>query len=95
MTVARKSGGDTNLTAAPGTLTFTTTDWNTAQTVTLSAADDTDNDNGVAVFTHTASGGQYGGVGAALTAVEAENELGMTISPAGGVRVPEVGWGYY
>ena len=104
VTVARKTGGDTDLTVdtdsvAGGnqsTLTFTTTDWNTAQMVTLAAADDTDDENGVAVFTHTASGGQYTGTGATLTAVEAENELGMTISPAGGLKVPEAGgWPLY
>ncbi len=104
VTVARKSGGDTNLTAdtdsvAGGdqsTLTFTTTDWNTAQTVTLASADDTDDDNGRAVFTHTASGGQYTGARAALTAIEAENECGMTISPADVLKVPEAsGWAYY
>ena len=39
----------------PATLTFTPTNWNTAQTVTISAAQDTDAANGTARFTHTAS----------------------------------------
>ncbi len=95
--VARKSGGDTNLSVKTGaSLTFTTTDWDTEQTVTLQASEDTDDDNGRAVFTHTASGGQYTGASAALTAIEAENELGMTISPANVLKVPEAGtWAYY
>ncbi len=67
VTVGRKAGGDTHLTADTdsgtdgdqNTLTFTTTNWSTAQTVTLSAADDPDNVNGEAVFTHAAAGGQY------------------------------------
>ena len=88
VTVGRKAGGDTHLTADTdsgtdgdqNTLTFTTTNWSTAQTVKLSAADDPDNVNGEAVFTHAAAGGQYTGVSAELTAVEAENERGMTLS---------------
>ena len=87
VTVARTSGDrsltadtDSNQTGDQNTLTFTTTDWNTAQTVTLSAAQDNDNDNDEAVFTHTATGGGYGGVSAALTATEADDELGFKFS---------------
>ena len=48
------TGGNQN------TLTFTTGDWNTAQTVTVSADEDGDTDN--ATLTHTAAGGDYAGV---------------------------------
>ncbi len=51
------TGGNQN------TLTFTTGDWNTAQTVTVSADEDGDTDNDSATLTHTAAGGDY----AALT----------------------------
>ena len=48
VTVAKQSGGDDDLTADPTTLTFTTGDWNAAQTVTVSAAADEDADDGTA-----------------------------------------------
>ena len=66
VTVSRKSGdGDLVADTDPGTtgdqntLTFTTQNWNTGQTVTLRANDDADSVNGSAVFTHTATGGGY------------------------------------
>ena len=101
VTVARKSGGDTNLTVDTdpnttgnqNTLTFTTTDWSTDQTVTLQAAEDNDNAHGSAVFTHTASGADYTEPGATLlaatlTAVENDNEVGLKLSSRS-VSVPE------
>ena len=50
------TGGNQN------TLTFTTGDWNTAQTVTVSADEDGDTDNDSATLTHTAAGGDYAGI---------------------------------
>ncbi len=50
------TGGNQN------TLTFTTGDWNTAQTVTVSADEDGDTENDSATLTHTATGGDYAGV---------------------------------
>ncbi|MFY2562422.1 PQQ-dependent sugar dehydrogenase [Corallococcus terminator] len=51
VTVAR-TAGDTDLSVQSGaSLTFTTANWNTPQTVTLSAAQDADNADGVATFT--------------------------------------------
>ncbi len=77
VTVARAAGDDTDLTAAPATLTFTATDWNTPQMVTLSAAEDDDGERGEAVFIHTATGGGYGegaeATVAELTATEEDN----------------------
>ena len=40
-------------------MTFTTTNWGTAQTVTVKAADDDNADNESETLTHTASGGDY------------------------------------
>ena len=48
------------VTAEPASLTFTTTDWATAQTVTVSAIQDADMDDDTATVTHTVSG--YGSV---------------------------------
>ena len=49
-------------------LTFTTTNWNTLQTVTATAADDDDTRNEAATISHKASGGDYDGLLATLTA---------------------------
>ena len=46
------------------TLSFTPTDWNTAQTVTVSAAQDDDAVDDTATLTYTPSGGDYGGANA-------------------------------
>ena len=75
VTVAKQSGGDDDLTADPTTLTFTTGDWNAAQTVTVSAAADEDADDGTATFTHSATGGGYGSVSiGSVTATEADDD---------------------
>ena len=93
VTVARKSGNnqDTNLSVKTGSsLTFTTSNWNSDQTVTLQAAQDPDGENGTAVFTHTASGGGYNGVGRELTATEADDDTkAITLTPSTGVTVSE------
>ncbi len=67
-------------------LTFTTDNWNTAQTVTVTAVED---DDAVAgrrdvTLTHTASGGDYGSVAAkTVTVTITENDTaGLTIDPA-------------
>ena len=94
VSVARKSGNDqdTNLTVSAGSpLTFTTQNWNTAQTVTLAAAEDDDHAEGSAVFVHTASGGDFAGISKELTATESDNDTaGLVFAPTG-VTVPEGG----
>ena len=81
--------GDLSLTAG-GSLTFTTSTWSTAQTVTLSAAEDLDGINGTAAFTHTASGGDYGSVSKEFTATESDNDaVGLTLNPPSEVTVAE------
>ena len=83
VSVAKQSGGDPSLTVSPAALTFTTDDWSTAQTVTVSAADDVDSTNGAATFTHSASGADYGSVVIdSVTATESDNDtFGVTVSP--------------
>ena len=51
---------NTDVTADPPSLTFTATDWNTEQTVTVSAAQDDDDQDEAATVKHTVSG--YGAV---------------------------------
>ena len=54
VTVAIASSGDSDITVAPASLTFRTTDYSTAQTVTISAAeDDTDYADDTATISHT------------------------------------------
>ena len=81
------AGGDADLTlpAAP-VLTFAATDWQTAQTVTVAAAeDDGDAVNGTATLTHAVSGADYGATSVtvpAVTVTEADDET-PTLAIAG------------
>ena len=82
VTVAKTAGGDPDLTVSATALTFTTDDWSTAQTVTVTAADDVDGTNGAATFTHSASGADYGSVVIdSVTATEDDNDTpGVTVN---------------
>jgi uncharacterized repeat protein (TIGR02543 family) len=52
-----RASGDTDISVMSGaSLTFTTSNWNTNQTVTLAAAEDADSANGQATFTVSANG---------------------------------------
>ena len=85
VSVARSTGGtqDENLSVKTGSsLTFTTSNWSTDQTVTLQAAEDDDGDNGTADFSHTANGGGYGSVTGTVRATESDNDTrGFTFTP--------------
>jgi hypothetical protein len=71
-----RASGDTDLTVSSGaTRTFTPANWNTAQNVTIAAADDADDTSGTAVFRVSATG--YSPVDVAVT--EADND-----TPGGG-----------
>ncbi|MEV4565308.1 glycoside hydrolase family 6 protein [Nonomuraea sp. NPDC049419] len=88
VTTARTSG-DTDLTVSSGgSLTFTPSNWSTAQTVTLAAAQDSDTTAGTAAF----SVGGSGVTGATLTATEVDDdatvEQAIVVTPAS-VTVPE------
>ena len=97
ITVARSSGDDENLTASPDALTFTNSNWNTDQTVTVTAAEDDDSEHGTALFTHAVAGpGVYDGLTApGLTATENDNDPpGIMVSETG-LTVPEGGSATY
>ena len=53
VTVAGHSG--TDVTPDPGTLTFTTSNWDTVQTVMVTAGDDADTANDAVTLTHSAA----------------------------------------
>ena len=61
------TSNNAEVTTSPGALTFSNSDWNTAQTVTVSAGSDADSLNDSAQLSHTVSG--YGNVMAAAVAV--------------------------
>ena len=64
VSIGGTSGTDLSLNET--SLTFTTSDWDTAQTVRVSAAQDSDATHDDATLTHTASGGGYDSVSADL-----------------------------
>ena len=68
VTVSGHVGTDLTLVglSATNTLTFTATNWETPQTVTVTGGQDSDDADDVVTLTHTASGGEYGGVSADL-----------------------------
>ena len=59
VTVTPSRTGSSDVTLAPPTLTFTTGNWNSWQTVTVSAGEDSDKNNEMATLSHGASGGGY------------------------------------
>ena len=65
VTISGHDGTDLTLsgtTLSSNQLTFTTTNWATAQTVTVKAGQDDDAANDTATLTHTASGGDYASI---------------------------------
>ena len=63
VTIGGPGGTDLSISGATlsnsNTLTFSTSNWNTAQTVTVKAGDDGNSDDESETLTHTASGGDY------------------------------------
>ena len=86
--VALSRSGSSDVTVAPSPLTFTAGNWSTAQTVTVSAAADTDAVNDTATVTHAVSGGDYGSETASDVAVTVSDdetvstEVTLTVDPA-------------
>ena len=76
---------NTDVTAEPDALTFTTTNWNLAQTVTVSTVQDADTDDDTATVTHTVSG--YGVVvtAASVTVTVSEDPTAVYDTDGDGV----------
>ena len=74
VTVAITGYADTDLTLDETSLTFTTSNWSTAQTVEVSAADDDNGVNETATLTHNASGGDYDSLSATLGVTTLDND---------------------
>ena len=90
VTVTLAASGDSDVSVSPASLTFTSANYDVAQTVTVSAGADNDLANGQATIAHSASGGGYDGVSTAnLTAREVDKTGGITLSPATSIQVTE------
>ena len=68
VTVAISGDAATDLTLTPTSLTFTPSNWDRHQRVTITAPEDTDFLGDTIDLTHTASGPNYGGITATVTA---------------------------
>ena len=75
------SSDNADVSTQPTSLTFTTGDWQTAQTVTVSAAQDEDSDDETATVSHQVSGGNYDGATAASVAVSVTDDDQETEEP--------------
>ena len=71
------STGNVRVTSSKS-LTFTTSNWDTAQTVTVRAQSDQDAINGTPTINHTASGGEFGGVTASVAVTEIDSQMGIS-----------------
>ena len=81
VTVTPSVSGSADVTVS-GALTFAADNWDTAQTVTVSAAQDTDAEDDAATVAHTLTGGDYGPVTAASVAVTVSDDETVTTAVA-------------
>ena len=94
VTVGGASGTDLTVVNG-GSLTFTASTWNTAQTVAVRAGQDDDGTNDSATLTHTGSGGGYGSVTEDLPVTVTDNDTaGIVLTPTT-LRVTEGGSATY
>lgn len=85
---------DAQVTTTPNTLQFTAANWNVAQTVAVTAVDDTVAEgNHTGTITHAASGGDYTGAAVASVNVDiADNDTGgIVVTPTAGLATTEAG----
>ena len=84
VTVTVSGHAGTDLTLDFASLTFTTTSWGTARTVTVSAGQDMDMADDAVTLTHEASGGGYGSVATEMVSVRVadDDEAAWTVTVA-------------
>ena len=84
VTITVNDSSNTDVTAEPASLTFTAANWDTAQTVTVTAAQDGGHDDEDATVTHTAasSDANYDGISVAgvLVNVTDDDDVPVTVS---------------
>ena len=82
-TVTVRGHAGTDLSLDRTSLTFTSSNWNTAQTVTVTASHDDDAVTDRVTLTHTAAGEEYEGLTKALEVTVIEDEVtGVTVAPS-------------
>ena len=74
VTVTTSSYPEGDLTTSPVSLTFTTANWDTAQTVTLASAEEEDHLNDWARLTYTTAGRGYDDESAGIRVLNADND---------------------
>ena len=82
VTVTIGGASDTDLTLNPSTLSFTTSDWNSAKTVTVSAGQDDDADSETITLTHTVTSSD-----ALYEGISAEDVVVSVTDPDPGVKI--------
>ncbi|MBF2755816.1 MAG: hypothetical protein ISN29_11255, partial [Gammaproteobacteria bacterium AqS3] len=65
--VQQSNAANSEVTFSPASLSFTTSNWHTTQTVTVNAAEDDDAGDDIATISLNASGGDYGSVTGSVT----------------------------
>ncbi|MCY4416390.1 MAG: cadherin-like beta sandwich domain-containing protein [Chloroflexi bacterium] len=80
VTATPSVSGDADVTVSPSSLSFGTGDWNTAKTVTVSAAQDGDADDDAATVSHAVSGGDYASETAADVEVMVADDDGTQVT---------------
>ncbi len=82
VSVAVTKSGSTDVSVSPSSLTFEASNWNTPQTVRVSAAEDEDGANDSARVSLAASGADYGGISEAVSVDVTDNDTpGLTLDP--------------
>ena len=100
VTVTAASADSGAVTVTPTVLTFTPGNWDTAQTVTVTAVDDNDADDESVDVSHTAASSDdaaYNKAGDVVTVTVTDNDevAGVTVVPDTGLSVGEGGTGSY
>ena len=85
------SSDNADVTFAPASLTFTTGNWNSPKTVTVSAAMDVDGTDDTATLSHTASGGGYGSVTGNVGVMVTDNDVPRLLFSTTSLLVTEGG----
>ena len=76
------TGAVGEVTMNPTSLTFNSTTWNTAQTVTVTAGQDDDANDDSATLVHTTTGGDYAGVTDSVAVTVDDDDQSLTYSAA-------------
>ena len=87
VTVSGHAGSDVSLDET--SLTFTTSNWSTAQTVTVKAAGDADAADDTVTLTHTGTGGDYAGLTASLEVTVDDDETAAIVLSKSALFVDE------